>query len=819
MLTKTIILAWLFGWFIQPALAQLSGKVIDTSGEALPFVNVLLLNAADSALAKGAITDESGTYVLEGISSGTYLLQFRALGWQTYESSSFDVADSKQKNMGIQVLSEDTQQLSEVVIRAEKPLFQQEIDRTVVNVESSMMTNGSSALQVLERSPGVSLDHQNGGIMLNGQSGVAVMINGKLMRLPVAQVVAMLNGMSADNIEKIELLTSPPAKYDAEGSAGIINIILKENEEVGTTGTLSVTGGLGVGEKAATNINLSHNSSKVNVYGSYAFLHDRSYSDLWVIGDQDMPDLGGELDVYFLNTTHLVSDNHNATLGLEAYLGNTTIRVNTAYNHSQVFSERANRGEYTPIQAPFLLMEASIDATNRWKNSNTSLFLEKDLNEGEKLNFNADYLYYKNENPSDISTRFSDQASNEVSPEGNIFANRQRGIANTPIHVGVISLDYTKQWSDKLRLETGVKRAYTRSNSLSRIEDWVDNRWVNTSRTSNNIAMRERIGAAYASSSWQISPSAELKVGVRYEYSHTYTDAEKEENEIDRRLGKLFPSLFFSKKVSDHTTWQLSYTKRISRPTYNDLASYLTYSGPMSVFTGNPLLQPTITNNVKVGYIYRGYSFSVLAGRDDYPIARFQLTENPERDLLYVAPQNLKYQNNLTFQADIPISITDWWTINQGWMGGWRQFELDYTPVPTAKTYFAYSVYGNQTIKLPRQFFVEISGWYNSPSYNGSVKVGGFGMLNVGVKKELSNNRGSFQISVTDLLQSMQIRSRFGGLTEEAFAINTHTNYRTESARSRIIKLTYSRSFGNSEASNKRPRVRRSREEENRIIK
>ncbi|MEM6844958.1 MAG: outer membrane beta-barrel protein [Bacteroidota bacterium] len=804
---------------MQSALAQLSGKVTDTSGEALPFVNVLLLNAADSALAKGAITDESGTYVLEGVTSGKYIFQFRAVGWQTYESSSFDVADDEQKDIGTQVLSEDTQQLSEVVIQAEKPLFQQEIDRTVVNVESSVMTNGSSALQVLERSPGVSLDHQNGGIMLNGQSGVAVMINGKLMRLPVAQVVAMLNGMSADNIEKIELLTSPPAKYDAEGSAGIINIILKENQEVGTTGTLSATGGLGVGEKAATSINLSHNSSKINVYGSYSFLHDRSYSDLWVRGDQDIPALGGELDVYFLNTTHLVSDNHNATLGLEAYLGNTTIGVNTAYNHSQVFSEVANRGEYTPRQAPFLLMEANVDATNRWKNSNTSLFLEKELKEGEKLNFNADYLYYKNENPSDISTRFSDQASNEVDPEGDIFSNRQRGIANTPIHVGVISMNYMKQWSDKLRLETGVKGAYTRSNSLSRIENWEGNRWINTSRTSNNIAMRERIGAAYASSSWQISPSAELKVGVRYEYSHTYTEAEKEENEIDRRLGKLFPSLFFSKKVGDHTTWQLSYTKRISRPTYNDLASFLAYSDPISVFTGNPLLQPTITNNVKVGYIYRGYSFSVLAGRDDYPIARFQLTENPERDLLYVAPQNLKYQNNLTFQADIPISITDWWTINQGWVGGWRQFELDYTPVPAAKTYFAYSVYGNQTIELPRQFFVEISGWYNSPSYNGSVKIGGFGMLNMGVKKELSNNRGSFQIAITDLLQSMQIGARFGGLTEEAFAVNTHTNYRTESARSRIIKLTYSRSFGNNESTNKRPRVRRSREEENRIIK
>ncbi len=414
---------------------------------------------------------------------------------------------------------------------------------------------------------------------------------------------------------------------------------------------------------------------------------------------------------------------------------------------------------------------------------------------------------------------FIDGESNELETNGSIFSTRQRGSANTPIQVGVVKLDYVKQMNKSLKFEAGIKGTYTRSSGLSKIESLVDDQWVSSPRTSNNSDLREGIGAAYSSFYLQINPSTNLVAGARYEYSDTRMDAEKEENKIDRRFGKLFPSVFVSKKLNDKSELQLSYTKRISRPSYNDLASFITYNDPIAVFTGNPSLRPVITNNVKIGYNYQGYSFSVLLSRDDYPISRFQAAANPAGDLLYIAPQNVRYQNNLTFQTNLPWKVNNWWSMNAGFVGGWRQFKLAHTKEQLEKTYFAYSVYGSQTFLFLKNFSLEISGWYNSLQYDGSKKVGGFGTLNAGIKKELASNKGSIQLSVSDLFRSMNIHTYFGYLTEEAFSLRSHLSYNTESRRTRIIKLTYAKSFGNTKIRGQKQRGIGSKDERDRVRK
>ncbi|GLU57315.1 hypothetical protein Dfri01_67760 [Dyadobacter frigoris] len=215
-----------------------------------------------------------------------------------------------------------------------------------------------------------------------------------------------------------------------------------------------------------------------------------------------------------------------------------------------------------------------------------------------------------------------------------------------------------------------------------------------------------------------------------------------------------------------------------------------------SGYIENPLLKPTITDNIKLGYNYRNYSFSLLFSRDDHPIARYQITQRPEGNLLYVSPQNLDFQNNITFQASLPFKINDWWTMNYGFVGGLRNFKVSYTLIPVEKTYFGYSANFSQVFKLPKSFTMEISGWYNASSYNGSVKTRGFGMLNTGVKKTLKGNDGSFQFSVSDILRTMQINNYYGTLTTEAFSIKNHVAFNTESRVSPIFKLTYFKSFG-----------------------
>src|ERR1700754_2868500 len=187
----------------------------------------------------------------------------------------------------------DTSQLKTIIVRGAKPLFQQQINGTVVNAGNSILTKGSSVLEVLERSPGVVIDRRSNAISLNGKNGVLVLINGKQLRMSMDQLVDLLNSMPADNIEKIELLTSPPANYDADGNAGMINIVLKKNRKKGTNGSLSLAGGYGYREKASAGLNLSHNTRNIDMYGAWSFSHDRSAMDWHARSAQDLPLIGG----------------------------------------------------------------------------------------------------------------------------------------------------------------------------------------------------------------------------------------------------------------------------------------------------------------------------------------------------------------------------------------------------------------------------------------------------------------------------------------------------------------------------------------------
>ncbi|HKZ64931.1 MAG TPA: outer membrane beta-barrel family protein, partial [Chitinophagaceae bacterium] len=760
---------------------------------------------------------------VEDTRPGTYILRFSSAGYQTWDSPVFELTDSQQnKNFGTQIMKKDTKQLGEVVIRSEKPLYQQRPEGLLINVESSILTKGSSALEVLERSPGVVIDHRNNSIALNGKAGVMVMLNGKLMRMSAEQVASLLNGMSADDIEKIELLTTPPTRYDAEGSAGLINIVLKKNKKLGTNGSVSVTGGYGWREKGTGSINLSNNTKNINIYGSYTFSHDRTYSDLFVSSAQNMPVLGGRIEALYQDTTNLVRDNHDATFGLDIKLSpKTIVGGSIAWNSSKASSTTFTHAGYNVLPDSLLLFNGERNGINRWKNLVSSVYLEKEIREGEKINVDIDWLYYKNNNPTDVQSSFLDKNGNKAGTNNDsLFAPRQRGFANTTIQVGVVKMDYTKQVSKKIKLETGVKWTYTESSSLAGIESLVNGLWIGRSETSNDIAMQENIGALYASVNTQISPSATLVIGARYEYAHTRMDNTKtRENIVDRKLGVLFPSIFFSKKLDDDAELQLSYTKRIGRPSYNDLASFVTYSDPTAVYTGNPLLKPTITNNIKLGYNYKGYTFSLLFSRDDYPIARYQLTQKPAGNLLYISPQNPAYQNNLTFQTNLPWKVNNWWNMSYGFVGGLRQFKLDHTIQRVKKTYFSYNLNFNQTFKLPKNFSVELSGWYSSLFYNGSVKLEGLGMLNAGIKKELKNSGGAFQLSVSDLIRTMRFKGSYGTLTEEVFSIKNHLIFYTESGRYSTIKFTYSRSFGNNKTKAQTQRSTGPADERDRIRK
>ena len=795
------------------SIAQITGKLIDQDKNPIAYANVMLLNVSDAVLVKGTLTDEMGQFGLVSIPAGQYQVQISFIGFQDWKSAIFELKAGEEKVLETIELLPSAVALEGVEVKAQKMLVQQIKEGTVLNVQSSLLTRGSTALQVLERSPGVFIDRQDGNISLNGQAGVRIMLNGKVIRLSVNEIITMLSGMSADNIEKIELLTNPSAKYEADGGAGLINIVFKKDQNEGTNGSISLSAGYGWREKASSNISLNHRKADLNFYGSYAFTHDHSFLTWFGEGIQDIPILGGSSMVNFAFENDPKIQSHNINLGIDkTWSEQTDIGASVNLIRSSDKSNIINENSYLVYPDSFWQAQIGIQNHNQWNNLLSSAYLEHRIKNAGKLSVNADYLLFKNQNPTLANSQFFDRDESVIQPESEIFANHIRSTSETDIWIGVLKLDYEQQLNDALKWETGLKASWSETTNFGATLRQEDENWVEDIRFANANGMSEKIGAAYTSFDWQVNSSLSLSLGARYEY----WDRQFEQAGINRKRGKLFPSLFVSKQFSDISRFNLSYTQRITRPDFNDLASYSRYNGPTSVFSGNPLLQPMLSNNLRLAYQYKSYNFALYFNNSDHPIARYQLVGNASSDLIIVAPQNVVFERNFGLQVNLNQEITSWWSMNLNITSEHRTFELEHTPKTVKESYFAANMNGSQRFQLPKDFALELSAWYLTPFYDGSRRHKAFGAINLGIQKQLPNNQGNLQFSITDLLKSTIIRSEFGALTPEVFDIQSKVEFQPEHAVARIFRLSYFRAFGNNELKVKQ-RKNGDSEERNRV--
>jgi hypothetical protein len=306
------------------AQTNIRGFVIDAKSEPLANANILLLNPKDSSLVKGSVTSKTGEYNFANIPAGSYFISSTFVGFKQVNTEVFHIEKNKPEfNITPLRFAESETQLGEVRITAKKPLFEQKIDRMVINVASSVTAAGSTVLEVLERSPGIIVDHQNNSLSMNGKSGVVIMLNGKISRMPLSAIMQMLAGMSSSNIEKIELITTPPANFDAEGNAGYINIVLKTNTQYGTNGSFSLTAGYGKGPITSASLNFNHRKGKINIYGDYSFSR-REYEQMFSFYRKVMYQ-GKSIESNVRSNRDPLSVNYDGRLGLDVELNKKTI--------------------------------------------------------------------------------------------------------------------------------------------------------------------------------------------------------------------------------------------------------------------------------------------------------------------------------------------------------------------------------------------------------------------------------------------------------------------------------------------------------------
>lgn len=773
---------------------QIDGKVVDSVGEPMGFANVVLYEAEDTSFVKGVSTAEDGTYSIDYAGTGEFFLQVSSIGYELFQSDSFSKTSPNQLFQLPQiVLLEESNGLVEVVVSAKKNLIQSTPNGKIFNIQSSLMTKGSNALQILERLPGVILDRRYNQFSLNGQSGVTILFNGRRVQMSMEELMALLESTVADNIEKIELITSPTAQYDADGGAGIINIVFKKNAEEGTKVNFSTTVGYGYREKATSTLGVSKGFRNVTFQSSYSYLRDVGKSGFGGYGTSDGIVLKGESMSHFSNLGERSQNTHNLNLATEI---NISPKIIVGADLSSSLAKADNLAHIENIwdvkDVEYIGMKALSDGSNKRQNLISSIYFKNKFSDESQLDFDVSYIGYKNHSPAFYQAEYFDRQGDGYIPQNEIFTSGIRGESLSTIGVGVVKADYSQELNNKINVAVGVKGSYTQNSNDSKVERNMAGVWETDPRSQSIINGEEKILAGYSQLKILFNEKSSLQAGLRYEYWQREINIYQD----DFAIAKLFPSFLYTYSFNERNNISFNYNRRISRPAYEDLISNLFYNDPTAIFTGNPLLKPGITDAIKADLNLKGFNIGLSLQKEINPIIRYQLTANEANDILIVSPQNIDFQKSINLNISGPIKITDWWDMTLGSTSSLRKYKISYSVMPAEKTYLFQNVNFSQHIKLPKNLEMELSGWYNFPFYDGSNKLKGFGVVNFGLAKKLKNEKGTLQLALPDLFQTFSVHTHISGMTPIVFNINTHATWRDESARYRIVKLTFTRNFG-----------------------
>jgi hypothetical protein len=796
----------LAAYYILPAQFIISGKVTDSSNTVLVNANILLHKASDSSLVKGQVTNAGGLFIFQNIPAEQYFISCSSIGFQTIYIKNINLtgSDESRLDVGTIVCRAEMTQLSQVTVTANKLMFELKPDRMVVNVKSSITSAGGTVLDVLQKSPGVTVNKQAGTISMNGKNGVQVMINGKLNYMPAEALVQMLGGMTANNVETIELITTPPAGMDASGNAGYINIILQKNPDQGFNGSYSLTAAAFHGTAPAASFDFNYRKNKLNFFGSYSF--SRLAQKQIVNSYRDVTHQGKSTSTTIRSDRDPFQRNHNVRLGLDYQLSKkTTIGILTAAYNNKWKMDALNTSFSRVNNADDTAITISNDEINHWKHLMGNINLQHHINSTSEFTVNADYLYYDDKNPVNYLNTYYD-GHQQI-----LYSEKTRSSKNTTIKILPIQLDYKKKLSAKTYLETGIKSVRSRFTNDILIENLKQNAWVADTDLTGNYMLKENINAAYGSVSINVDKKNTLKAGLRYEHSYSNLGTETKKDIVNRKYGNLFPTLYWSHKINDENNLNISYNRRINRPTFNDLAPFLIFIDPNTFISGNVSLQPSIADAVKLDYAWKRIVFSTGFTYEAHSIAGFQTEIDVASDKLYMTAKNLVYTKTVNASFSIPFSPAKWWMIQLNVVGNWQKAKADYIEPSVSISQFNYTISGFQSFTLPKNYGLELSGFFQSPALFGIAKGKSFGLLNAGIQKKFVKSSSSLKFGVDDIFSTMI----FGSVLDLP-AENFYARDDLQMSR-RIFKITFSRNFGNKILRDKRARITASEEERTRV--
>lgn len=796
---------FLFVFLSAPLFAQtatLRGTVVDARQQPVSFATIALLRTSDSTLAKAAVADAAGVYSVVGVRAGNYRLRVSGVGFTNANSEVVLVADGQMLTMPIITLADGTQSLKAVTVTARKPLVEVQPDKLVLNVEGSLTSAGSSALEVLQKAPGVLLD-PNDNITLQGKNGVRVFIDGKPSPLSPSDLSAYLRTLQATDIEAVEIITQPSARYDAQGNAGIINIRLKKNKNFGTNGTATL--GFAQGRfypKLNGSVTLNNRTKKANLFMNYSHRNARDWSFINFYRQQSSAD--GRLQFFDQKSeSRSRSVNHNARAGADFFL-NRKSTLGILLDGSMSDANSATLGR-TPIGVLGQVATSLLLANNRNQygrgNGNANLNYRYTDTTGHELSVDADLGRYGSDNNAFQPNQYVNPATNQLLSERNY-----RMLTETNIALRTLKADYSQKLAGG-KLSVGFKLSSVETDNGFIFYDIIDNRdRLNTGR-SNQFVYTERVNAAYGSfekkqGKWN------GQLGFRLEDTRSVGQLTSVIKQLDQTVARhylnLFPSAGLTYSPNQKNSWNATFSRRIDRPSYQSLNPFEWKTDELTYRKGNAFLRPQYTNTVQVSHTYN-YKLTTSLSYSDTQDYFTEITDTTRlnsdgRPQNFITTLNLANQRVLSLNVSYPFSIAKWWNM-YGNVSAYRStnranFGAGRTIGLTANVL---SLYMQHTITLPRKWNLELSGYYTSPSiWGGTFRNRRYWGTNVGVQRKVLADRGNLVLTVTDPFNRQQWRgiSQFGGLYMDA----------SGGYESRQVRVNFTYAFGSKQVKAARQR-------------
>lgn len=783
MLKKTFLLIFLLkapGIFAQLNKdVPLTIQVVNEKQLPATQATIELLRTQDSSVIQKFIADTLGRALIPQAAGDTYLLRVGMTGYLPYYSGPFRLPlTNPLPTITLMPLTAD---LKEVKVAANKQAIQFVRGKVVINVDASVTNTGSSVLELLEKSPGVTVD-RNGNISLQSKNNVLVLIDGQPTYLSGSALENLLSGMSSTVVDQIELITNPPARYDASGNAGVINIKTKKNRQEGFNGNITASEGVGRYPKTNNSLVFNYRKGKLNTFLTYSINYNKNYNELYALRTYYNTD--NSVAAMLQQPTYFIGRNFTNTLklGADYFISpKTTLGISlTGISTKRKLTGDAIATWLSPQGNKDSAIATASSTNNTLTNGTVNINLRHTISEAQEFSVDLDAVSYKINNRSYFSNHL-------LTPSG--CKDASDGDLPSKLHIFSAKADHTYHWGKTGKLESGLKTSRITTNNIAAYQYYNGTQWMDDLSRSNHFIYNENIYAAYASLEQKVNRIS-FQAGLRYEFTHYNADqlgnAQVKDSSFSRRYGGLFPSGYISYEADSSNTFTFTAGRRIDRPAFQALNPFVYIINKYTIQRGNPFFLPQYSWNLELSHQYK----EVLTTTLSYGIIKNYFSQlfltDPDGILVY-SEGNVGRMTNLGLSVTAQVSPAKWWSLtgeavlNHKELKGyvWNNFSSSVTQL---------------NVSLNNQFHIgavtaELSGYYTTRARNDLQEIlYPTGQVSAGAGVPILSKKGTLKLAVRDIFHTRVME----GLT----SFQTAKEYFIEHYDTRVITLTFSWRFG-----------------------